>query len=55
MAYRDQQIVSFAWHHRSDREKPNNDVVAAKRRRNGIITRSLVHAIWSGGDLATPT
>jgi hypothetical protein len=36
----DQQIVSFAWHHRSDREKPNNGVVAAKRRRSGITTWS---------------
>jgi hypothetical protein len=37
---RDQQIVSFVWHHRSDRERPNNGLVAATGRRHGIITWS---------------
>ena len=37
---RDQQIVSLVRHHRSDRDKSNNGVVTAKRRRDGIITGS---------------
>src|SRR5262245_33314167 len=37
---RDQQIVSFDRQHRTDREKSNDAVIAAKRWRNRIITRS---------------
>jgi hypothetical protein len=37
---RDEQIVSFDRQHRTDREKPNETIIAAMRWRNRIITRS---------------